>query len=955
MTVLLHITRAVRTVRVRTALSIALLLATISVVPGAAAPDAQGLDAQRLDARLEEAWKLDPIKETDRVGAMFEQVRVGAEQLGLVREQAEALRGLASVEGARERNAEARALLERALPLYRQIGDERGEARTLRHLGAVLGVLDEPKALELLTRARDIFERLGERKDLALTYHNIVYATGGEEKDALMPRALEAARAGGIPWIECSIRHSWGDSLFNRTNYARAYEVLTAALTCYEGTDKVANKGRVLVSLGRVERAHGQYERALEFYQKAYALQESAHDEVAAIQSLNAIGVAYGYMGRPEEALPRYQEALARARKLGSERIIAFMTGNLGACLMNLHRYGEALDLLQQALALEKSDEKRMYRLSQSAESLAGLGRREESFASMNQAVALARTVGPEHLFRELYYRANLLRQANQLDAADDDLREALVLVEDLRAKTVPQDFMKRGFSESHQEVFGAAIQLRAQRGDSRAVLELAEQARARAFLDLLASRHSTKPIVEGLVARASTTGSPAVPHTNDGTAAAPEAVGALQSRGGGLGGADQAVAPYVSQAALDLESPRNVTAPTATEMIATAKRLHSTLLVYWVAERSTVIGVITPDGEISSTTVPIESSRLSELARSTTAMLKGGNSAGLMLLGASQTKPWRELYQLLIKPVREQLPAAPGSLLTIVPHGPLFQVSFAALQDEQGKYLIESYRLHYTPSVGVLTYTAAQHARQAKDRAGKALLVGDPAPAVSDPGDDELPALPWARREVTEIGALLGTRRARVVTERAATEASVRKEIEEADLLHFATHGVIRQTESMSSFLALARPNVAADTEAGQQRPDPLTDGKLTADEVYGLRLHADLVVLSACGTALGPMSGDGVIGFTRAFLYAGAPSVIATEWNVPDQTGYELMRRFYRFRKVTNDPSEALRGAQLSVLTALRKGTLRVGTPGGAPGAKVALRENPLFWAGFVLVGEP
>jgi CHAT domain-containing protein len=158
-----------------------------------------------------------------------------------------------------------------------------------------------------------------------------------------------------------------------------------------------------------------------------------------------------------------------------------------------------------------------------------------------------------------------------------------------------------------------------------------------------------------------------------------------------------------------------------------------------------------------------------------------------------------------------------------------------------------------------------------------------------------------------------------------------------------------------MSSFLALARPDDghgdAPAASPGLHRTDALTDGKLTADEVYGLRLHADLVVLSACGTALGPMSGDGVIGFTRAFLYAGARSVIATEWNVPDQTGYEVMRRFYRFRKASNDTSEALREAQLSVLGALRTGKVRVQTPGGM----VALRENPLFWAGFVLVGRP
>jgi CHAT domain-containing protein len=82
------------------------------------------------------------------------------------------------------------------------------------------------------------------------------------------------------------------------------------------------------------------------------------------------------------------------------------------------------------------------------------------------------------------------------------------------------------------------------------------------------------------------------------------------------------------------------------------------------------------------------------------------------------------------------------------------------------------------------------------------------------------------------------------------------------------------------------------------------------------------------------------------------GAPSVIATEWDVPDAAGYELMRRFYQSRRDTPDPSRALRAAQISTLAALRRGTITVSTPGGDP---VALPEHPLFWAGFILVGEP
>ena len=146
----------------------------------------------------------------------------------------------------------------------------------------------------------------------------------------------------------------------------------------------------------------------------------------------------------------------------------------------------------------------------------------------------------------------------------------------------------------------------------------------------------------------------------------------------------------------------------------------------------------------------------------------------------------------------------------------------------------------------------------------------------------------------------------------------------------------IIRNDETLTSYLAL-RPDAAT----------PEGDGHLTADEVYALALDADLVVLSACRTALGRTGGDGVIGFIRAFLYAGAASVIATMWDVPDRTTYEVMRSFYTRRGAGRSKSRALRAAQLAVLDGLRRGALRAG---GA-----VLPEHPRFWAGFVLVGEP
>jgi CHAT domain-containing protein len=117
----------------------------------------------------------------------------------------------------------------------------------------------------------------------------------------------------------------------------------------------------------------------------------------------------------------------------------------------------------------------------------------------------------------------------------------------------------------------------------------------------------------------------------------------------------------------------------------------------------------------------------------------------------------------------------------------------------------------------------------------------------------------------------------------------------------------------------------------------------------VFQLKLRAELVTLSACNTAVGRVSGEGVAGLSRAFLSAGAPSVLASLWRVADVAGRFQMERFYRaLRSNGGRKAAALREAELATLRALRGRKLR--TPGGR-----VLPDHPLFWAPFVLIGEP
>jgi CHAT domain-containing protein len=116
-------------------------------------------------------------------------------------------------------------------------------------------------------------------------------------------------------------------------------------------------------------------------------------------------------------------------------------------------------------------------------------------------------------------------------------------------------------------------------------------------------------------------------------------------------------------------------------------------------------------------------------------------------------------------------------------------------------------------------------------------------------------------------------------------------------------------------------------------------------------LNLPADLVVLSSCRSASGTVGGDGVATFARAFVYAGAASIIASAWDVADEPSNRLLPAFYRAWTGGATKAASLRHAQLRLLGDLRSGHVRVTTPLGP----VPLSEHPVFWAGFVLFGEP
>ena len=182
------------------------------------------------------------------------------------------------------------------------------------------------------------------------------------------------------------------------------------------------------------------------------------------------------------------------------------------------------------------------------------------------------------------------------------------------------------------------------------------------------------------------------------------------------------------------------------------------------------------------------------------------------------------------------------------------------------GRPLIERHVLSFAPAAAVFAYTETKHLAASAARDRGVLVVADPTP----PPGSGLERLPWARQEGQRVARRLRNRPVRLLAGSDASEAAVKREAGAYSILHFATHGLISPERPLASSLALG-------AGAGE-------DGYLRVDEIFNLELAADLVVLSGCSTGLGKLTGDGIVGLTRAFLYAGTPTVIVSQWNVSD-----------------------------------------------------------------------
>jgi tetratricopeptide (TPR) repeat protein len=877
-----------------------------------------------------------------------------SQETGLKRVEGAVLNTLGTLDQAQGRYDEALKKYQQALIIRQEVDDRPGEGVTLHNIAGLHQAQGRySEALENYQQALKIQREVGNRPMEGTTLNNIgqVYWAQGRYTAALdsLQQALDIAREVGNRNEEGVILNNMGAIHQAQGRYHQALQSFQQALAIHQALNNLPLQGTTLNNIGAIYSAQGRYAEALAQYQQALTTWREASDRAGEGTTLNNIGAVYGAQGRYAEALAQYQQALTISREVGDRVGEGNTLNNIGTVHDNQGRYAEALAQYQQALTIwrEVGDRaKESTILNNIGWVYAAQGRYAEALAQYQQALIISREVGDRvgegntlHNIGEVY------ADQGQVDLSLDTYLQAMAIIEAVRA-TAGSEAGRAAFIARYAGLYSRTAGLFHQQGQDEDAFLTAERGRARAFLDSLATGHVelTDETAAGLLAQEQEAyaqrqaAQDALARAKALSPPDPELVADLKAQL-----AEAEAAHVQALAALEAQSEqlaglvpgRGAKNILSVSQVQALLDEQTTLLSYFVLEEQTLVFLLSRN-QFEVVELPLSSEQL------TNHVSRFRDALALRQAQATRSVA-QDLYQLLLAPLADRLDTP---RLMIIPHGALHYLPFAALLNPNtGEYLIQRHSLVTLPGASTLPFitTADRRLPSVKPPGGTAeaeqgeasasspphllaspLIIGNPTPGDFDATASlateraGLAPLPFAEKEAEAIAKLYGVE---PLLKEAATESAVRTQVAQAGILHLAAHGSYNPVAPLSSLIALA--------------PDGENDGWLTVGEVYGLQLaQTDLVVLSACQSQLGELSqGDELVGLTRAFLFAGTPTVVASLWNVDDAATGLLMERFYTHLKAGVGKAQALRQAQLEVM---------------------ADYPDPYYWAAFVMSGD-
>lgn len=853
---------------------------------------------------------------------------------------------------------EALVSLELALALFRQIDDRGGEVQVLHSLGSVYASLEQyDRALDYLTQSLQLARAHNSHRDqyFALSLLSEVYWLIEDFPQAIRhsEQLVELARQHS-PSIESVIGALQTQAIaYDRAGQSdRAIAIYTDILALIAANVPPGYRSEqeeyTLANLGGVYGEQGQYDRAIDYYQRAIAIARShglLEQEALYLRDLGQVYTEAQRYGEAETTLKRSFQLLSTLRRAGlnetanidRQQTFQRVSAHLQQALVAQGKPEEALEIAEASRARAFADafsrveirpDEPAAPITPDLEKFRAMAREQRATIMLYTTENIDPNAESVHAYLQYYLLDLWLIDPqgqvtfSQWPISDENLDDLIATTR----QAIELFYGDRPEATPIFRLFDREAQL-AEMGflsppEPRPRVEIFRTTRTmgleEAVLDTLYDHHqlSMYPGVSRI----------------------------FPDREAGFALDRYFVIPHVGAA----------TAPTLATTQAAAQAQPATLVQYSIVENRRseswlYIWVIQPDGRTDFRSVNLD--RATQLRSALHSTPSAGDSALTALVAdalyniefeysdshsANLLQQLRALHSVLIAPVADLLPSDPEAQVVFIPQGSLFLVPFAALLDPSGTYLIENHTIASAPSIQVLEL-ANQRATRLQATQGNtplsdatALMVGDPVMpniwAMTASGDftqAALRPLPGARAEVEAIATALNIT---PLVGAQATEANVKQALPSARLIHLASHGLLNYGDPATYGLLDLPGAIALAPGSGE-------DGLLTAAEIMGMNLRAELAILSACDTGQGRITGDGVVGLSRAFITAGVPSVIVSLWAVQDARTNRLMQQFYQEVDQNQAKAQALRQAML---------------------ANLQDYEHPKSWAAFTLVGS-
>jgi CHAT domain-containing protein/tetratricopeptide (TPR) repeat protein len=859
---------------------------------------------------------------------------------------------------------------EKALDCYRnaslifhEVGDLRGEANTLSGIGTVYADLgEEEKALDQYEQALRIRKAVGDLRGEARVLHNI-----------------------GL------VNFSLGD-------YQKALDYYGQALPISQAAGDRKGEAAMFSGIGTVYLRVGEKQKALDYYEQALTIFHATGERFGEANALNAIGAVYANLEEEQKALDHFTQALPLFSAVANRRGGAATLGNIGAVYAAVGQPQKALDYLERALPFHRAAEDRRGEastLTNIGTMYSKLGQRQKALDYYGQALPIRSAIGDrDGEATTLFNIADVERARGNFTESLTRIEAALSIVESLRIRIANQELRSSYFAtvQDYYELYiDLLMRLHKQQptaGYDGNALQASERGRARSLLETLAEANADirQGVDTTLLARERTlqqqlngnakqqTQLLSGQHTEAQADTIAQEIERLTTELQQVEAQIRLTSPHYAA----LTQPQPLTLPEIQTQVLDA---DTVLLEYSLGTDRSYLWAVTPDS-ITSYELP-KRSEIEEVARQVYALLnnstpwssgQGRGQRGAQVIGKAKSieSPAR-LSQMVLAPAaallgQKRLLIVADGALQYIPFGALPVPSTGAKKTKTYQPLIVGHEVVSLPSASTLAVLR----REVKDRqpaAKEMAAFGDPVFASNDEriksraertgitangsaqslkenremplvlkssarqsgvrdAASGLPRLPGTRREAEKIVLLVSPTARELALDFAANrQTATATDLGQYRFVHFATHGFLNSQHPELSGIALSM----FDKQGNPQ------DGFLRMHEVFNLKLGADMVVLSACQTGLGKeIRGEGLVGLTRGFMYAGAPRVVVSLWSVNDESTAELMTRFYKGILVDKlRPAKALQAAQVSMFKDKRY-------------------SAPFYWAAFTLQGE-